>query len=55
MSTIQQTVYPPGWMYVFAFALRSVPWAVKELEKNEELRAEIERWRDPIATAWGEM
>ncbi len=30
----EQTVYPPGWMYVLAFALRGVPWAVAEIESG---------------------
>jgi hypothetical protein len=29
-----QTYYPPGWMYVLAFALKGVPWAIKECEKE---------------------
>jgi hypothetical protein len=28
-----QTVHPPGWMYVLAFALRGIPWAVQEATK----------------------
>lgn len=30
-----QTVYPPGWAWVLAFALRGVPWAVAEALKPE--------------------
>lgn len=30
----EHTVYPPGWMYVLAFALRGVPWAVEEIESG---------------------
>lgn len=38
------TVYPPGWMYVMAFALRGVPWAVREVESG---------WVDRAADLWG--
>ncbi len=30
-----QTYTPPGWMWVLAFALRGVPWAVEEADKPE--------------------
>lgn len=30
----EHTVHPPGWMYVLAFALRGVPWAVEEIESG---------------------
>lgn len=30
----ERTVHPPGWMYVLAFALRGVPWAVAEIESG---------------------
>lgn len=30
----ERTVHPPGWMYVLAFALRGVPWAVEEIESG---------------------
>jgi hypothetical protein len=30
-----QTVTPPGWMWVLAFALRGVPWAIEEADKPE--------------------
>lgn len=30
----EHTVTPPGWMYVLAFALRGVPWAVEEIESG---------------------
>ncbi len=28
------TVTPPGWVWVLAFALRGVPWAVEEIESG---------------------
>lgn len=53
-----QTIYPPGWAWIFAFALRGVPWAIAELEKPE-VAEQVEAWRnrqlDPIETMWGEL
>lgn len=35
-------VHPEGWMYVLAFALKGIPWAVKECEKpNFDLRGKL--------------
>lgn len=30
----EYTVNPPGWMWVLAFALRGVPWALEEIESG---------------------
>lgn len=30
----EQTVYPPGWMYILAFALRGCQWAIDEIESG---------------------
>lgn len=31
---VEHTVHPEGWMYVLAFALRGIPWAVEEIESG---------------------
>ena len=38
------TVHPPGWMYVLAFALRGIPWAVREVESGTVDR-QADLWR----------
>jgi hypothetical protein len=30
-----QTYYPPGWMYILAYAINGFEWAIKECEKPE--------------------
>lgn len=30
-----RTYYPPGWMYIFAFTMRGIKWAMEEVEKPE--------------------
>jgi hypothetical protein len=30
-----KTFYPPGWMYLLAYAIRGFDWAIKDLEKSE--------------------
>jgi hypothetical protein len=30
----EHTVVPEGWMWVLAFAIRGVPWAVEEIESG---------------------
>lgn len=30
-----QTYYPEGWMYILAFALKGIPWAIELIEKPE--------------------
>lgn len=39
----EQTVYPPGWMYVLAFALKGIPWAVAEIESGRLDRAVLDQ------------
>ena len=29
-----QTYYPPGWMWILAFALKGIPWAIQEMESG---------------------
>jgi hypothetical protein len=30
-----QTYYPPGWMYVLAFAIAGCKWAIDEIESGK--------------------
>ena len=32
-----QTVHPEGWMYILAFAIAGIPWAIEEASKPEFL------------------
>lgn len=38
-----ETITPPGWMWVFAFAIRGIKWALEEVEKPE-FREEVRRY-----------
>lgn len=38
-----RTVYPPGWMWVFALALRGCPWAEEEIARPE-FDAVVRQW-----------
>lgn len=36
---------PPGWMWILAFALAGVPWAVEEIKRDEPaFKALIRAW-----------
>lgn len=37
----------PGWMYVLAFAVRGIEWAIKETE-TEQFKARIAEYRQQI-------
>ena len=37
-----RTVYPEGWMYILAFALKGIPWAIATVESPEfDLRGKL--------------
>lgn len=39
------TFYPPGWMYILAFASRGFKWAMDQAE-TEEFKEQIRQWME---------
>lgn len=48
-----KTVTPPGWMWVLAFAIRDVPWAVAEVCKPD-FEQRIRDWHHELRTTQAE-
>lgn len=45
-----ETMTPEGWMWVLAFALRGVPWALRDTE-TPAFTAAVESWRRRVLLA----
>jgi len=38
-----KTITPPGWMWVFAFAIGGCEWAIRECD-TEKFKTQVRQW-----------